>query len=59
MLCRVLHQFCDAINSRTGTLDLDGAHVEHWYARLCRAPDLEILFLSEFIMKRKDLFSCT
>ena len=26
-----------------------GAHVEHCYARLCRVPDLEILFLSEAI----------
>ena len=27
-----------------------GAHVEHCYARLCRAPDLEMLFLSEAIV---------
>jgi len=28
-----------------------GAHVEHWYAWLCRATDLEIVFLSEVIAK--------
>ena len=28
-----------------------GAHVEHCYARLCRVPVLEILFLSNAIAK--------
>ena len=28
-----------------------GAHVEHCYARLCRAPDLKIPCLSEAITK--------
>ena len=32
-------------------LPILSAHVEHCYARLCRVPDLEILFLSEAIAK--------
>ena len=32
-------------------LPILGPHVEHCYARLYRAPDLEILFFSEAIVK--------
>ena len=53
---RVWHQFLDTIiigpSISVATpliLAILGAHVEHCYARLFRAPDLEILFLLEDI----------
>ena len=34
---------------RPSLLAILGTNVDHWYARVCRTPDLEIVFLSDVI----------
>ena len=52
LVCRVWYQFSDAINNRTRSQSLCfrssilSPHVNHCYARLCRAINLERPFLS-------------